>query len=156
MVQLYALEFTSNLAVPINGRKRQDFKKGDRVLVTRDEYLSLLRLGCTLIGDVEVSYDDVEENIVTPEERKEAKAQELEDLKSNAQKKAEKAAKEAEAKAKKADKADKAPKADKEAEKAAKEDEKPSEEGEKSSESTQGWTESSDPVGTKEGDQKDA
>lgn len=149
MVQLYALEFNSNLAVPINGRKRQEFKKGDKVLVTRDEYLSLLRLGCTLLGDVEVQYDDVKKNIVTPEERAEIKAQELEDLKSVAQKKAEKAAKDAQ-------KAEKAPKADKKAEKAAKEDEKSSEEGEKSSETTQDWTESTDPVDTKEGDQNNA
>lgn len=45
MVTLYAFKFKENLTVSIGGKKRQDFKKGAKIIVTYSDYLSLLRLG---------------------------------------------------------------------------------------------------------------
>lgn len=53
------MEFTSNVAVAINGNKRENFEAGDKVIVSRGEYLSLLRLGATLISEKELTYSDV-------------------------------------------------------------------------------------------------
>lgn len=59
MLKLYAIEFTSNLAVELWGERRKPYKAGDRVLITRDERLMLLRLGCKQLGEKEVNVDDV-------------------------------------------------------------------------------------------------
>lgn len=67
MIKLFAMEARSNVAVAINGRKRENFAEGDKVLVTRDEYLTLLRLGFKLVGEAEVSYDDIASLVVSPE-----------------------------------------------------------------------------------------
>lgn len=45
MVTLYAFKFTENLTVSIGGNKREDFKKGQKVIVSFSDYLPLLRLG---------------------------------------------------------------------------------------------------------------
>jgi hypothetical protein len=58
-MKIYAMEFTSNVAVAINWNKRQNFEAGEKVLVARDEYHSLLRLGATLVQEVELSYSDL-------------------------------------------------------------------------------------------------
>lgn len=58
-MKIYAMEFTSNVAVAINGNKRQNFEAGDKVIVSRSEYLSLLRLGATLISEKKLAYSDV-------------------------------------------------------------------------------------------------
>jgi hypothetical protein len=76
MVKVYAMEFNSNLAVGINGNKRANFETGDIVVVTRDEYISLLKLGCSLVGEKEVTYDDVKGSLVTPEEKQKLLAKE--------------------------------------------------------------------------------
>lgn len=78
MIKLFALEATSNLAVAINGGKRENFEEGDKVLVTRDEYLPLLRLGFIFLGEVDVSYSDVSKLVVSPEDIAKAKAKVLE------------------------------------------------------------------------------
>lgn len=45
MVTLYAFKFTENLTVSIGGKKREDFKKGKKIVVSFSDYLPLLRLG---------------------------------------------------------------------------------------------------------------
>lgn len=59
MLKLYAIEFTSNLSVEIHGEKRKNFKKGDRVVITRDDRLKLLRLGCSALAEKEVEVNDI-------------------------------------------------------------------------------------------------
>ena len=60
MVKIYALEFQSNVAHGLNGGKRVDFSKGDIVLVSRqEESIYLQRLGCTLVQEADVGYDDI-------------------------------------------------------------------------------------------------
>jgi hypothetical protein len=78
MIKLFAMEATSNIAVAINGRKREDFGEGDKVLVTRDEYLSLLRLGFKFVGEAEVTYKDIAKLVVSPEDVAKALAEKLE------------------------------------------------------------------------------
>lgn len=73
MIKLFAMEATSNIAVAINGRKREDFEEGDKVLVTRDEYLSLLRLGFKFVGEAEVNYSDIAKIVVSPEDAAKAR-----------------------------------------------------------------------------------
>lgn len=87
------MEATDNVAVAINGNKREDFEAGDKVLVTFGEHLSLLRLGFSFVGEAEVTYSDIESLIVTPEQIAEKLAKETEALKSQAQKNAEAKAK---------------------------------------------------------------
>lgn len=69
MIKLFAMECNSNVAVAINGRKRENFEAGAKVLVTRDEYLTLLRLGFKLLGEAEVTYDDIAKLVVSPESK---------------------------------------------------------------------------------------
>lgn len=68
MLKIYAMEATQNVAVAINGNLRENFKEGDKIITTRDEYKSLLRLGFVLTQEKEIGFDDV-----FTSEKKEAK-----------------------------------------------------------------------------------
>lgn len=93
MVTLYWFEFTDNLAVSIGGWKRENFQAGDRVVVTQQDYLMLLRLGCVLVWTAELTFKDVESLLVSPEE----KAKEAEKASRATQKAQKEAAKKAQA-----------------------------------------------------------
>jgi hypothetical protein len=72
MVKLYAVEFQSNIAHGPHGGPRQDFAAGDVLVVaTREEWLYLMRLGCTLKAEAEVGYEDI--NWPAPETLEEEK-----------------------------------------------------------------------------------
>lgn len=58
-IKLYWFEIHDKLAISVNWAKRDFFKKWDKVLVTKVDYLPLLRLGCKLINETEVEYNDV-------------------------------------------------------------------------------------------------
>lgn len=72
MVKLYAVEFQSNIAHGAHGGPRRDFSAGDILVVaTREEWLYLMRLGCTLKAEAEVGYEDINWPAPeTPEEEK--------------------------------------------------------------------------------------
>lgn len=100
MVTLYAFKFKENLTVSIGGKKREDFKKGHKIVVSFSDYLPLLRLGLEFLWEVTISFKNVEKLLVSPED-KEAEAKKAAEA---AAKEAEKAAaeqakKDAEAKA---------------------------------------------------------
>ncbi len=56
MLKIALIQFTSNLAVSISWKKRQDFKKWDKVVVWVDEVKMLLRLWCKLLAEKELVY----------------------------------------------------------------------------------------------------
>lgn len=58
-MKVFALECQGNIAVAINGNRREDFKKGDIILVGRDEYLICIRLGFTLVEEIDLKYEDI-------------------------------------------------------------------------------------------------
>jgi hypothetical protein len=58
-MKVYALEFTRDVAVSIGGEKRRGYVEGEKVVVSRNDYLPLIRLGCTLIAEQDISYSDV-------------------------------------------------------------------------------------------------
>jgi hypothetical protein len=58
MLKLFAIEFKSNLAVSIDGNKRANFKAGEKVVVSKDDFLTLIRLGCKSVGEHFITYDD--------------------------------------------------------------------------------------------------
>jgi hypothetical protein len=60
MVKVFAIEFQSKLAHGALGGRRVDFSPGDKLVVSRkEEVVQLLRLGCKLIGEVDLGYDDI-------------------------------------------------------------------------------------------------
>lgn len=60
MVKVFAIEFQSKLAHGALGGRRVDFAPGDILVVSRkEEVVQLLRLGCKLIGEADVGYDDI-------------------------------------------------------------------------------------------------
>lgn len=59
MLKIYAMQATKNVAVAFNGNLREDFKKGDKIITTRDEYRALLRLGFELIEEKDIGFDDI-------------------------------------------------------------------------------------------------
>jgi len=69
MVTLYAFKFNENLTVSIGGQKRQDFKKGAKIIVTYSDYLPLLRMGLTFLWEAVLTLKDVEKLIVSPEDK---------------------------------------------------------------------------------------
>jgi hypothetical protein len=73
-MKVYALEFTRSVATSIGGEKRKGYVEGDKVVVSRNDYLPLIRLGCTLIAEQDISYDDV--SWATPKKAKKAKKEE--------------------------------------------------------------------------------
>jgi hypothetical protein len=58
-MKLYAIEFGNNLSVSIDGSKRTNYRKGDKVVCGRDDRMNLIRLGCSQIDEIEASYADV-------------------------------------------------------------------------------------------------
>ena len=56
MLKLFLVEFKSNLAYGLNGWKRENFKKWDKVIVLREDSIRLMRLGCELLNEVNVSF----------------------------------------------------------------------------------------------------
>lgn len=56
MLKIALIQFTSNLSVSISWKKRQDFKKWDKVVVWVDEVKMLLRLWCKLLAEKELDY----------------------------------------------------------------------------------------------------
>lgn len=59
MITLYAFEFQSNVAVSLQWKKRQTFKKWQKIIASKEDKTTLLRLGAKLINEKEVSYKDV-------------------------------------------------------------------------------------------------
>lgn len=59
MVKLFWLEFTQNIKYGIGKGQREVFKSGDRVIVTAEDKIPLLRHGCKLIAEKDVEFDDV-------------------------------------------------------------------------------------------------
>ena len=59
MMKIYAMEATQNVAVAINGNLRENFKEGDKIITTHDEYKNLLRLGFVLLEEKEIGFDDI-------------------------------------------------------------------------------------------------
>ncbi len=55
MIKLFLVKFNSNLAFGIGGWKRENYKKGDKVVVLKDDMLKLLRLGCDVMDETEVT-----------------------------------------------------------------------------------------------------
>lgn len=76
-MKVFALECQGNIAVAINGNRREDFKKGDIILVGREEYLICIRLGFTLIEEIDLKYEDISKKSKKKEENPE-KAQKKE------------------------------------------------------------------------------
>ena len=54
MLKIYAMQATKNVAVAFNGNLRENFKEGDKIITTRDEYRTLLRLGFELIEEKDI------------------------------------------------------------------------------------------------------
>ena len=69
MVTIFAFEFTQQLDVGIWGTRRKTYEEGERVICTREDYLTLHRLGCKEIWKAELSFDDVESFLSAPEVR---------------------------------------------------------------------------------------
>lgn len=59
MVKLFWLEFTQNIAYWIGKGPRVHYKTGDRVIVTNEDKIPLLRHGCKLLAEKDVDFDDV-------------------------------------------------------------------------------------------------
>lgn len=59
MLKIYAMQATKNVAVAFNGNLRENFKEGDKIITTRDEYRNLLRLGFELIEEKDIGFDDI-------------------------------------------------------------------------------------------------
>lgn len=59
MVKLYWIEITRNIAFSIDGKKRQSFKKWDKVLVWKNDRIAVLRLWGRILWEKELEYDDV-------------------------------------------------------------------------------------------------
>lgn len=59
MLKIYAMQATKNVAVAFNGNLRENFKEGDKIITTRDEYRNLLRLGFELIEEKDIWFDDI-------------------------------------------------------------------------------------------------
>lgn len=63
------------VSIAINGNKRQDFKKWDKVLVAYSERLQLIRLWFELIDEKELSFEDIFWKKVEKKEKVEPKAE---------------------------------------------------------------------------------
>ena len=70
MIKIALIQFESNLAVSIDGNKRQDFRKWNKVIVSKSDILPLLRLWCTKLWEIEL---DAEKNLNLFKEVKEEK-----------------------------------------------------------------------------------
>lgn len=73
-MKVFALECQGNIAVAINGNRREDFKKGDIILVGRDEYLACIRLGFTLVEEIDLKYEDISKKSKKKQQEKEEKS----------------------------------------------------------------------------------
>lgn len=58
-IKVYGVEFVSNLAVDVNGKRRADFSIGQKIIVTDADRLKLLRLGCKQLWEREIGFSDV-------------------------------------------------------------------------------------------------
>lgn len=61
MINLNLIEFSSNLWVSINWKKRENYKIWDQILVNNDDLRYLQRLGCKLLASKEIEYKDYKE-----------------------------------------------------------------------------------------------
>lgn len=59
MIKIYGFEAQEKVAVAVNWRKRENFKKGDTLIVTESERLQLLRLGFKELEEKELRFSDV-------------------------------------------------------------------------------------------------
>lgn len=70
MVKIALVTFNSNIAYGIGGGRREDFKKGDKVIVGNSDILPLMRLGCTIEDEVVLSYKEHKSLFATKQEAK--------------------------------------------------------------------------------------
>lgn len=58
MINLNLIEFWQNLSASINGKKRQDYKRWEQILVNNEDLRYLQRLWCKLIASKEIEYKE--------------------------------------------------------------------------------------------------
>jgi len=56
---VYGFEIQDKTAFSLSGQKRTAYKKGEKILVSKEDKLMLLRLGHKLVDEKELSYKDV-------------------------------------------------------------------------------------------------
>jgi len=59
MIKVYLIEITRNIAISLDWKKRQSFRKWDKVLVGRDDRIAVLRLWGKLLWEKDLEYKDV-------------------------------------------------------------------------------------------------
>ena len=58
MVKIALIKFESNIAVSIAWAKRENFKKWDKILVSENEMIMLMRLWCKVLWKFELDYKE--------------------------------------------------------------------------------------------------